>query len=124
MAGRVAGLVDLHDGYLHQLHVCAGCAQQHGELVLVLIAGNLQQPVQDLRGEAAQTGLGICHAGTGRQSEEAYGCTVTNFGAQRHLRAFFTGVRVGLGTHAEDDAPLPCRRGGFGAHTHTEDIPR
>ena len=42
VAGRVARLVDLHDGYLHQVHVCAGCAKQHGELVLVLIAGNLQ----------------------------------------------------------------------------------
>ena len=80
MTGRVARLVDLHDGYLHQFHFCAGCAQEHGELVLVLIAGNLQQPVQNLRGEAAQTGLGICHAGTGGQGEEAYGCDVANLG--------------------------------------------
>ena len=81
MAGRVARLVDLHNRYLHQFHVCAGCSQKHGELVLILIAGDLQQPVQNLRSEAAQTGLGVCHAGAGRQGEEAYGCAVANLGA-------------------------------------------
>jgi len=41
VAGRVARLVHLDDGYLHQLHLGARGAQQHGELVLVLITRNL-----------------------------------------------------------------------------------
>ena len=41
VAGRVSRLVHLDDGYLLQLHIGARGAQQHGELVLVLITRNL-----------------------------------------------------------------------------------
>ncbi|MNI47275.1 hypothetical protein D3C73_1017850 [compost metagenome] len=63
------------------------CVQQHVHLIFKPVAGNLVQPVEHGRGEAAQSGLGVIDFSAGGEGEYASGHGVTETAAQRDLAA-------------------------------------
>ena len=96
VGGGVAGLVDGRDLDLLDRHPQLVGSQQGRELVLVPIAGDLQQPVQLARRVAAQAGLGVAQPPPRRSAEQQCGDAVAQSASQGH--------RTGEGSHAQRHA--------------------
>ena len=96
VGGGVAGLVDRGDLDLLDRHPQLAGPQQGRQLVLVPVAGNLQQPLQPAGRVAAQTGLGVAQPPPGRPAEQQRGRPVAQPAAQGH--------RPGEGPHAQRHA--------------------
>ena len=93
VGGGVPRLVDRGDLDLLDRHPQLAGPQQSRQLVLVAVAGDLQQPVQSAGRVAAQTGLGIAQPPPGGPAEQQCGGAVPEPTAQGH--------RPGEGPHPQ-----------------------